>query len=170
MQHRMLQTQLAGAGDHGNEHIAIATFCELVQAAPRLAQLMAAPGGALRELVELASVAEGADDELPLGHRSVYTTLRIVHSFARALPDPQARDPPKTAVHSNRKAKQPLVCVRTLRTRYTLGEHARQSACPKLPKQAQLAQASTVCNRTNCSLSNLWGVRRCRLHWRLRRN
>ena len=97
----------AGAGDHVSEYTAIALMCKLVQAAPRFAKLMAAPGGALRKLVELASVAEGAEDEQLLGRRSMYTTLRIMHSFVCAMPDPQARHPPTTRVHSTVHLKQP---------------------------------------------------------------
>jgi len=101
---------------------------------------MAAPGGALRKLVELASVAEGADDEQPLGRRSIYTTLRIMHSFVCALPDPQARDPPniRSAQHCTGKAAI-ISAVCTLRAMCVLGERARQVACPN---SAELACAS----------------------------
>lgn len=78
----MMKTS-AGAGDHGSEYTVIALMCQLVQAAPRFAQLMAAPGGALHQLADLAFAV-----------CNVTTVLRIMHSFAHALPDPQARGPP----------------------------------------------------------------------------
>jgi len=75
----------AGAGDQDSTDVdqCIAATCQLALAAPRLAQLMAAPGGALHQLADLAFAV-----------CNVQTVLRIMHSFAHALPDPQARGPP----------------------------------------------------------------------------
>ncbi len=123
-------------------------ICELAQAAPRLAQLMTAPSGALRKLVELASFAQGAEDELPLGHRSVYTTLRIMHSFARALPDPQACHPPISLGRSTVWPKQPLLCV------YAPARdvHAWRACAAKcLPQSAQASAARHATGNTTAA-------------------
>jgi len=171
---RMMKTS-AGAGDHGSEYTVIALMCQLVQAAPRFAQLMAAPGGALRKLVELASVAEGADDEQPLGRRSIYTTLRIMHSFVCALPDPQARDPPniRSAQHCTGKAAI-ILAVCTLRAMSVLGERARQVACPGSAElacaSAKQTQVGGWTRRQPLQPVNLRGVRGSRPLWRSRRN
>ncbi len=82
----VLSTSGGRAGDQDSKDVdqCIAATCQLALAAPRLAQLMAAPGGALHQLTNLAFAA-----------CNVQTVLRIMHSFAHALPDPQARGPPQ---------------------------------------------------------------------------
>ena len=75
----------ASVGDQDSSEFdqCIAANCQLAVAAPRLAQLMATPDGALHQLADLAFAA-----------CKVQTVLRIMHSFAHALQDPQARGPP----------------------------------------------------------------------------